>query len=409
VVVTGSSPAVAQTYLITELGTFGGEDSKAYGINDTGQVVGMAENSVALQRPALWQDGLLFDIDVVSGDDIGEAVAINDAGQIAGNSVDGVPKAFVDDDGTKTDFSPLFTVLGPSYAEDINEAGDVVGYQWLAAEGAFLYSGGVITELDDEIGGEANRAYGINNSGQIVGYWRNTFGDRFAFAYSDGAKTDLGGFGGGDHEAWDINDDGDIVGYAAVSGGALHAAMWHSTMGKVDLGVLTGGVAAEARAINNAGQVVGWSEISGGTHHAFLYESGTMTDLNDLLPAASGWELSQAENINEAGQIVGWGQFGGNTRAFLMTPDRDDDGIGDPDDNCPTIANADQDDGDGDGVGDACDNCPDNANADQADADGDGVGDACEQAACCGAAGPATPLGLAIGMLLLARVGRHRR
>jgi len=61
-----------------------------------------------------------------------------------------------------------------------------------------------------------------------------------------------------------------------------------------------------------------------------------------------------------------------------MVPDADSDGLGDPCDNCPEVANADQADADGDGVGDACDNCPEVANADQADADGDGVGDACD-------------------------------
>ncbi len=58
--------------------------------------------------------------------------------------------------------------------------------------------------------------------------------------------------------------------------------------------------------------------------------------------------------------------------------DLDHDGIGDVCDNCPAAANADQKDGDGDGVGDACDNCPSVANANQKDEDGDGVGDACD-------------------------------
>jgi len=111
-------------------------------------------------------------------------------------------------------------------------------------------------------------------------------------------------------------------------------------------------------------------------------------------------------------------------------PDADGDGEADDVDNCPNTANADQADADGDGVGDVCDvcpggddnadadgdgvaddcdNCPDVANADQADADGDGTGDACEPG-CCGASGPVAPLGLAIGMLLLARLnGRQRR
>ncbi len=78
--------------------------------------------------------------------------------------------------------------------------------------------------------------------------------------------------------------------------------------------------------------------------------------------------------------------------------DSDGDGVADAEDNCPSLANADQADADGDGAGDACDdcpndadddadgdgvcgdvdNCPADANAGQGDSDGDGVGDACD-------------------------------
>jgi hypothetical protein len=58
--------------------------------------------------------------------------------------------------------------------------------------------------------------------------------------------------------------------------------------------------------------------------------------------------------------------------------DSDGDGIADPLDNCPNVANPTQTDSDGDGRGNVCDNCPTAANPDQADADHDGIGDACD-------------------------------
>jgi PKD repeat protein len=82
-----------------------------------------------------------------------------------------------------------------------------------------------------------------------------------------------------------------------------------------------------------------------------------------------------------------------------LNNDADDDGISNESDNCPLVANPNQDDTDGDGVGDSCDVCPgfdDLVNADddsipddcdncplidnpnQQDTDGDSVGDLCD-------------------------------
>jgi hypothetical protein len=77
------------------------------------------------------------------------------------------------------------------------------------------------------------------------------------------------------------------------------------------------------------------------------------------------------------GARVAWHVQSPGWKVWLATRDGDDDGVSDPDDVCPSVADPLQADADGDGVGDACDVCPDVSDSDQADADGDGVGDAC--------------------------------
>lgn len=106
--------------------------------------------------------------------------------------------------------------------------------------------------------------------------------------------------------------------------------------------------------------------------------------------------------------------------------DSDDDGVADGCDDCPGTAAGDPvdvdgcstADDDGDGVLNDEDLCADtpscatnvDANGCAIDSDDDGNVDGCEPAGqtCCGAAGPAALLGLAIGMLLLSRFAGYR-
>jgi hypothetical protein len=63
---------------------------------------------------------------------------------------------------------------------------------------------------------------------------------------------------------------------------------------------------------------------------------------------------------------------------YQHADDFDDDGIEDPQDNCPRVRNMDQLDQDGDGFGDMCDNCLNINNPLQLNKDGDSFGDLCD-------------------------------
>jgi probable HAF family extracellular repeat protein len=87
-----------------------------------------------------------------------------------------------------------------------------------------------------------------------------------------------------------------------------------------DLGTLPGGYGSAASAINNVGEVVGRAD-DGNAEHAFIWDNvNGMRDLNNLIPAGSGWVLQEATGINNAGQIAGTGVLNGAHRAFLLTP-----------------------------------------------------------------------------------------
>src|SRR5262249_44338706 len=75
-------------------------------------------------------------------------------------------------------------------------------------------------------------------------------------------------------------------------------------------------------AINHGGQVVGFANGSGGQQSAWIWTgSGSIKDLNSLIPKNSGWTLQDARGLNDAGQIVVDGQKrGSSVGACLLTP-----------------------------------------------------------------------------------------
>jgi hypothetical protein len=80
------------------------------------------------------------------------------------------------------------------------------------------------------------------------------------------------------------------------------------------------------------------------------------------------WEPQSCEGAPDSCIILNQSQCG-IVSECQWESDSDDDGIPDNEDNCPIVANPDQNDSDNDGVGDVCDNCLNISNPDQEDSD----------------------------------------
>ncbi len=314
-------------YIAYEIGTFGGPNSRAIGVNDHGMVVGIADTGRDLEFNAFVytvQDGVRS-LGLLPGS---SAIAVNNAGRIVGATA-ATPStfefAYAMDEATRLVQPLWFFPNGTSQANGINEAGHVVGDTLgnFPAIQSFYYRDGVARDIGG-LGGIATRAFALSNTGWVAGMSETVSGATRAFLYSEAfGMRDLGTLGGNYSAGRGVNDLGHVVGMASLADDVIgqERAFMHDGETMISLGTL-GGPFSAAFDINNDGLVVGTS--AGPSYlRAFLHEDGVMLDLS-LLADLSGTNfasLSIARDISETGYIVGEGTLTtGATRGFLLVP-----------------------------------------------------------------------------------------
>jgi len=292
-------------YTVVGLGV-GPGSSTGYAVNSAGTVAGAVQSASGSQQAFVSGPEGAAILSPASSESY--AYGINNAGTAVGIVyLDG--QAY----GTIWNGSQPTQLGAGSYATAINNEGEVAGGNGQA----FIEANGQIQELATAPGIGWSAAYGINDSGTVVGDGQLSNGTFRGIVWSpDGGMVVLGTWGGTSSQATAVSDGGEVVGFASLANGYQHAFSMLDAM-MIDLGTL--GLSSYAYGVNDSGEVVGYSYLDNGQQQAFLYDDGTMFNLNSLLPTDSGWDLMAAYGINDAGQITGVGLYDGQLTAFLLT------------------------------------------------------------------------------------------
>ncbi len=258
------------------------------------------------------------DLGTVDGMTASEPAAINNLGQIVGTSTAGtVGCAFRYYNNKMQDIGGEI-----SRAFGISQTGAVVGdfarMEPTTPNHAALFRVGAPIDLGVLPGALFSRANAVNSNGYVVGYSGSEFDSdnsrAFVWTNSTGMR-DIGTLGGPYAQAMAVNDAGYATGNASIgqSIGSRHAFLYQVWPGygpknpMTDLGTL-GGVSSYGMAINMSNHVVGYSMLNTSYNavHAFLYDGGSMIDLGSLTPNVPGFDYSVALGINNSVQVVGY-------------------------------------------------------------------------------------------------------
>lgn len=202
------------------------------------------------------------------------------------------------------------TVLGSGRAYGINNSGVIVGS--VGATQCTWTSGGSRTNLAMPTGMGEVHATVINDAGVIGGH-----AGHFALRWNLDGSVSVSESLSDDTKSTAIDEAGTIYGEANISSSSspCYGFKWTTN----DQGAYVRPVPYHfnsIQAVNATGTMVGWDGPSTGGIHAVIYPTPTTIS---YIPELAGWLRSQATSINDAGVVVGKASTAGTERPFKWT------------------------------------------------------------------------------------------
>jgi probable HAF family extracellular repeat protein len=323
------TPALAladMQYSVTPISGLGGTLTVGTGLNDSGQVVGNSSLADGSTHAFLF-DGQIHDLGTFGGVN-SFAYGINNSGDMALVSVVKNPDNTFARDGIRYQ-NAVATNVGGVNTIHLNNAKQYTYEQTVnGTSHAFLYSNGVAQDINSFGNSSTSFSWGISDAGHV----NMESGSPHWLLYYNNSTTPI--VDPDDHGANTnltlpkaVNAAGDVVGSYANANFKQQGFLYHNGT-YTSLPEITPHADSVALAFGPNGWILGYSNPpfgqSGEILQAAVWHDGQVFNLNDLISPedAQKYHLTEAIAMNSEGQILAnnGDPTGDSTTTFLLTP-----------------------------------------------------------------------------------------